>query len=68
MPAVKGNRARHNKRGILRDRGCPLIELDLLKTVDTIAKKSAGFKSLADSWADTTTPRRLMRLADSSAR
>jgi DNA invertase Pin-like site-specific DNA recombinase len=29
---------------------------DLLNTVDTIARKGAGFKSLADAWADTTTP------------
>jgi DNA invertase Pin-like site-specific DNA recombinase len=29
---------------------------DLLNTLDTIAKTGAGFKSLADAWADTTTP------------
>src|SRR5258708_39660177 len=29
---------------------------DLLNTLDTIARKSAGFRSLADTWADTTTP------------
>jgi DNA invertase Pin-like site-specific DNA recombinase len=29
---------------------------DLLNVLDTIAKAGAGFKSLADSWADTTTP------------
>jgi DNA invertase Pin-like site-specific DNA recombinase len=29
---------------------------DLLNTLDTIAKKGAGFRSLADTWADTTTP------------
>lgn len=29
---------------------------DLLNTLDTIGKKGAGFKSLADHWADTTTP------------
>jgi DNA invertase Pin-like site-specific DNA recombinase len=29
---------------------------DLLNTLDTIARKGAGFKSLADAWADTTTP------------
>lgn len=28
---------------------------DLLNTLDTIAKAGAGFKSLADTWADTTT-------------
>jgi DNA invertase Pin-like site-specific DNA recombinase len=34
---------------------------DLLNTLDEIAKRGAGFKSLADTWADTTTPRgRLM--------
>jgi DNA invertase Pin-like site-specific DNA recombinase len=34
---------------------------DLLNILDTIAKAGAGFKSLADSWADTTTaPGRLM--------
>jgi DNA invertase Pin-like site-specific DNA recombinase len=29
---------------------------DLLNILDTIAKAGAGFKSLADHWADTTTP------------
>jgi DNA invertase Pin-like site-specific DNA recombinase len=29
---------------------------DLLNILDTIAKAGAGFRSLADSWADTTTP------------
>jgi DNA invertase Pin-like site-specific DNA recombinase len=29
---------------------------DLLNTLDEIAKAGAGFKSLADAWADTTTP------------
>jgi DNA invertase Pin-like site-specific DNA recombinase len=29
---------------------------DLLNAVDTIAKAGAGFRSLADAWADTTTP------------
>src|SRR5271157_4014066 len=29
---------------------------DLLNILDTVAKAEAGFKSLADIWADTTTP------------
>ena len=29
---------------------------DLLNTLATIAEKSAGFRSLRDTWADTTTP------------
>jgi DNA invertase Pin-like site-specific DNA recombinase len=29
---------------------------DLLNILDTVAKAGAGFKSLADTWADTTTP------------
>src|SRR5262249_756148 len=29
---------------------------DLLNILDGIAKAGAGFKSLADTWADTTTP------------
>jgi len=29
---------------------------DLLNTLDTIAKAGAGFRSIADAWADTTTP------------
>jgi DNA invertase Pin-like site-specific DNA recombinase len=29
---------------------------DLLNILDTMAKAGAGFKSLADTWADTTTP------------
>jgi DNA invertase Pin-like site-specific DNA recombinase len=28
---------------------------DLLNTLDEVTKRGAGFKSLADSWADTTT-------------
>jgi DNA invertase Pin-like site-specific DNA recombinase len=28
----------------------------LLNTLDAIGKARAGFKSLADTWADTTTP------------
>src|SRR4030088_1288896 len=35
--------------------------LDLLTTLNTITKAGAGFKSLRDTWADTTTPQgRLM--------
>ena len=29
---------------------------DLLNVLDTISKKGAGFRSIADAWADTTTP------------
>lgn len=29
---------------------------DLLNVLDTVAKFGAGFRSLADTWADTTTP------------
>ena len=29
---------------------------DLLNTLDDVTKRGAGFKSIADSWADTTTP------------
>lgn len=29
---------------------------DLLNTLDAVAKAGAGFRSLADPWADTTTP------------
>lgn len=29
---------------------------DLLNTLATIADKGAGFRSLGDAWADTTTP------------
>jgi DNA invertase Pin-like site-specific DNA recombinase len=29
---------------------------DLLNILDTIAKAGAGFRSIADTWADTTTP------------
>jgi hypothetical protein len=32
-----------------------LIGRDLLNVLATIADKGAGFKSLADTWADTTT-------------
>jgi DNA invertase Pin-like site-specific DNA recombinase len=30
--------------------------LDLLNTLDTVSKAGAGFRSLADAWADTTAP------------
>jgi DNA invertase Pin-like site-specific DNA recombinase len=33
-----------------------LRQLDLLNILDTMAKAGAGFWSLADAWADTTTP------------
>jgi DNA invertase Pin-like site-specific DNA recombinase len=37
---------------------------DLLNVLDTVAKAGAGFRSLADAWADTTTPHgRLMLTA-----
>jgi DNA invertase Pin-like site-specific DNA recombinase len=29
---------------------------DLLNILDQVAKAGAGFKSLKDAWADTTTP------------
>jgi DNA invertase Pin-like site-specific DNA recombinase len=29
---------------------------DLLNTLATISERGAGFKSLGDPWADTTTP------------
>src|SRR5271169_4004203 len=29
---------------------------DLLNVLDTVAKAGAGFRSLSDQWADTTTP------------
>jgi DNA invertase Pin-like site-specific DNA recombinase len=29
---------------------------DLLNIIDAIAKAGAGFRSIADAWADTTTP------------
>jgi DNA invertase Pin-like site-specific DNA recombinase len=29
---------------------------DLLNVLDTVAKAGAGFRSIADAWADTTTP------------
>jgi DNA invertase Pin-like site-specific DNA recombinase len=29
---------------------------DLLNILDTVARAGAGFRSLADAWADTTTP------------
>src|SRR4030088_2188711 len=29
---------------------------DLLNVLDAVAKQGAGFKSLVDTWADTTTP------------
>jgi DNA invertase Pin-like site-specific DNA recombinase len=36
---------------------------DLLNILDTIAKAGAGFRSLADTWADTTTPHGRLLLA-----
>lgn len=35
--------------------GLPRSTRDLLNTLDGIAKAGAGFKSLRDTWADTTT-------------
>ncbi len=36
---------------------------DLLNTLDAIAKAGAGFRSLHDAWADTTTPHGRLMLA-----
>jgi DNA invertase Pin-like site-specific DNA recombinase len=36
---------------------------DLLNTLDAIAKAKAGFRSLADTWADTTSAHRRLMLA-----
>lgn len=36
---------------------------DLLNVLDAVAKVGAGFRSLADSWADTTTPHGRLMLA-----
>jgi DNA invertase Pin-like site-specific DNA recombinase len=30
--------------------------LDLLNTLESLSKRKAGFRSLGDAWADTTTP------------
>jgi DNA invertase Pin-like site-specific DNA recombinase len=30
--------------------------LDLLNVLDQVSKRKAGFRSLSDAWADTTTP------------
>ena len=35
---------------------------DLLNVLDAIAKAGAGFRSLPDAWADTTTPHRRLLL------
>ena len=35
---------------------------DLLNTLDAIAKAGAGFRSLGDTWADTTTPDERLKL------
>jgi DNA invertase Pin-like site-specific DNA recombinase len=36
---------------------------DLLNVLDAVSKAGAGFKSLADAWADTTTPHGRLMLA-----
>jgi DNA invertase Pin-like site-specific DNA recombinase len=36
---------------------------DLFNTVEDIAAKKAGFKSLGDTWADSTTPHGRLMLA-----
>jgi DNA invertase Pin-like site-specific DNA recombinase len=36
---------------------------DLLNILDTLARRGAGFRSLADAWADTTTPHGGLMLA-----
>jgi DNA invertase Pin-like site-specific DNA recombinase len=36
---------------------------DLLNVLDQVGKAGAGFTSLADSWADTTTPHGSLMLA-----
>jgi DNA invertase Pin-like site-specific DNA recombinase len=36
--------------------------LDLLNVLDQVSKRKAGFRSLSDAWADTTTPHRRLML------
>jgi DNA invertase Pin-like site-specific DNA recombinase len=36
---------------------------DLLNIIDAVAKAGAGFRSIADAWADTTTPHGRLMLA-----
>jgi DNA invertase Pin-like site-specific DNA recombinase len=40
---------------------------DLLNIMATIAEKKAGFRSLGDTWADTTTPHGRLMLTGSAA-
>ena len=40
---------------------------DLLNTLAAIAGKGAGFRSIADAWADTTTPHGRLMLRGTSA-
>src|SRR6266446_4418654 len=44
------------RRLVVPRRIAPRSARDLLNILDTIAKAGAGFRSLADTWADTTTP------------
>jgi hypothetical protein len=41
---------------------------DLLNVLATIAEKGGGFRSLADPWADTTTPHGRLMLTEGRAR
>jgi DNA invertase Pin-like site-specific DNA recombinase len=63
--AVTDRKALARAIGELEPGDCLLVTLldrlarstrDLLNTLDAIAKAGAGFRSLADAWADTTTP------------
>jgi DNA invertase Pin-like site-specific DNA recombinase len=49
-----------SRRGITRLDRLARSTRDLLNTLAAIAGKGAGFRSIADAWADTTTPHGLL--------
>jgi DNA invertase Pin-like site-specific DNA recombinase len=59
------------RRGLARGDTLVVVKLDrlarstrdLLNTLDAVAARGAGFRSLGDAWADTTTPHGRLTLA-----
>ena len=66
IPGIKTDRKALARAIAVLDKGDVLLvtrldrlarsTLDLLNTLEQISKRKAGFRSLADTWADTTTP------------
>jgi hypothetical protein len=54
--SATGRPSNRCRRCACGDQARPADALDLLNTLATVADRKAGFRSLGDAWADTTSP------------